>query len=134
MSLLRTAIVSTATGRFRQTVRIGPHTLTADEPADAGGDDAGPAPHEWLLAGLGVCTSMTLREYATRKGIAIDSVEVEVTGDTSVRGEFRIRQHIRLTGALSAEQLDRMLEIADRCPVHRVLTGRVVIDTEVTRS
>ena len=90
---MRPVLVTTASGNFRQTVRIGEHTLVADEPVADGGEDAGPAPHEWLLAGLGTCTSMTLGMYARHKGWPLKSVEVTVEGDR-VDGAFVFRRRV----------------------------------------
>jgi putative redox protein len=112
---MRPAIISSTSADFRQTVRIGEHTLVADEPVSGGGQDAGPAPHEWLLAGLGVCTSMTLGMYARRKGWPLEDVEVTV----------------RVAGDLTDEQRTRLLEIANKCPVHRTLSGKIVIETDL---
>jgi putative redox protein len=125
---MRTATVSTAPGTHRQTVRIGPHTLIADEPLDNGGDDAGPAPHEWLLAGLGACTSITTKMYAVRKGWPLEAVEVSVDGAT-VEGTFVFTRHIAFKGELTDEQRVRLLEIANKCPVHKTLSGPIRIDT-----
>jgi len=127
---MRSAVVTTAEGNFRQTVRIGSHVLTADEPVDEGGDDAGPGPHEWILAGLGACTSMTMKLYATRKGWPLEAVEVTVAGD-HVDGAFVLTRHIVMRGALTEEQRARLLEIANKCPVHRSLTGPIRIATDV---
>ncbi len=127
---MRPAIVTSTSGPFRQTVRIGEHTLVADEPVAAGGQDAGPAPHEWLLAGLGVCTSMTLGMYARRKGWPLNDVEVTVEGD-HVEGAFVFRCHVRVDGDLTDEQRARLLEIANKCPVHRTLTGQILIETDL---
>jgi putative redox protein len=124
---MRTAIVSTAGGKFRQTVRIGPHTLVADEPLDKEGTDMGPEPHEWLLAGLGACTSMTVKVYADRKGWPLTAVEVRVDGD-HVDGTFVLRRSIRLDGDLTDEQRARLLEIANKCPVHKSLSGPIRIE------
>jgi putative redox protein len=128
---MRPAIVTTAPGKFRQTVRIGPHTLVADDAVADGGEDAGPAPHEWLLAGLGACTSMTLGVYARRKGLDLRSVEVTVEG-SHVDGAFVLRRHIRVEGDLTDEQRARLLEIANKCPVHKSLTGKIVIESDLT--
>jgi putative redox protein len=128
---MRRAIVTTAPGKFRQTVRIGPHTLVADEAVDSEGDDAGPSPHEWILAGLGACTSMTLGVYARRKGLDLRSVEVTVEGD-HVDGAFVLRRHIRVEGDLTDEQRARLLEIANKCPVHKSLTGKIVIESDLS--
>jgi putative redox protein len=126
---MRTAIVTTASGKLRQTVRVGPHTLVADEGLAQGGEDAGLAPHEWILAGLGACTSMTLKLYADHKGWALESVEVIVDG-RHVDGAFVITRQIRVGGQLTPEQQVRLLEIANKCPVHRSLTGPIRIETE----
>jgi putative redox protein len=125
---MRTATVTTATGTHRQTVRIGPHTLVADEPTEEGGDDGGPAPHEWILAGLGACTSMTTKLYAVRKGWPLEAVEVTVAGD-HVDGAFVLTRHVAFKGDLTDEQRVRLLEIANKCPVHKSLTGPIRIDT-----
>lgn len=118
-------------GRYQQTVRAGEHLLVADEPVDMGGADAGPAPYDYLLAALGACTSMTLRMYAERKELPLRKVtvtlgheKVEVEG----RGRIdRITRRIVLDGELTAGQRERMLEIANRCPVHRTLSGNLEI-------
>jgi len=128
---MRPAIVTTAQGKFRQTVRIGAHALVADEPVDAGGEDAGPSPHEWLLAGLGACTSMTLGAYARHKGLPLRSVEVTVEGE-HVDGAFVLRRHVRVEGDLTDEQRARLLEIANKCPVHKSLTGTISIETDLS--
>ena len=125
---MRTAIVTTGPGTHRQIVRIGPHTLVADEPMADGGDDAGPAPHEWILAALGTCTSMTVKMYAVRKGWPLASVEVSVAGD-HIDGAFVLIRHITLFGELTDEQRVRLLDIANRCPVHKSLSGPIRIDT-----
>jgi putative redox protein len=106
--------------------------LMADEPPESGGDDAGLAPHEWILAGLGACTSMTLKLYADRKGWPLESVEVTVDGATDEAG-FVLTRHVHLRGALTEDQRARLLEIANKCPVHRSLTGPIRIETDLAR-
>ena len=127
---MRTATVTTATGKFRQTVRVGPHTLVADESVSAGGEDAGLAPHEWILAGLGACTAMTLQTYAQRKGWPLESVEVKVDGKHH-DGAFSMTRAIAVTGDLTDEQRARLLEIANKCPVHKTLTGPIRIESTI---
>ena len=117
-------------GDFRQTVRIGEHAFLADEPVDKGGADAGPEPHEWLLASLGTCTSMTLGVYARHKGLKLELVEVTVEGE-HVDGGFVMRRHIRVEGDLTDEQRARLVEIANRCPLHKTLTGKIDIQTDL---
>jgi putative redox protein len=127
---MRTAIASSTEAQLRQTIRIGSHVLAADEPVEDGGDDAGPAPHEFLLAGLAACTSMTLRLYAARKAWPLESIETSVDGD-HVDGAFVLTRHLVLHGDLTEEQRARLLEIANKCPVHRSLTGPIKITTEI---
>jgi len=114
--------------RFGQEITVGPHLLKADEEADKGGGGSGPGPHELLLGALGACTSMTLRMYAERKGWPLSSVRVVLTG-AAADGKYAITRTITMEGDLDAEQRQRLLEIADKCPVHRTLTGEVVIQT-----
>ena len=123
-------------GRYQQSVRIGAHHLIADEPISAGGGDAGPAPYDYLLAALGSCTSMTLRMYAERKAIQLSAISVELTHekiDTESAGKIdHITRRITLTGELSPEQSQRMLEIANKCPVYRTLSGSIRIDSQLS--
>lgn len=130
-------------GRFSNTVQAGRHRLRADEPSDKGGADSGPGPHEYLLAGLGACTSMTLRMYAEHKGLSLEHVAVTLSHsqvDATACADcehtegrvHRIDRRIHITGDLTAEQRRRMVEIADRCPVHRTLTGQLEIHTRET--
>lgn len=128
--MYREARVRTAKGKFGQEVTVGPHTFPADEPRESGGDDAGPSPHEFLLMGLGACTSMTLKVYSDRKGWPLQSVDVRVTGKHE-EGEFRIERRLVLTGPLDDEQKARLVEIAGKCPVARTLQGTVTIKTEL---
>lgn len=122
-------------GRYQQAVTVGRHHLIADEPVSMNGADAGPAPFDYLLAALGACTSMTLRMYAEIKKIPLENVrvalrheKVEIEG----RGKFDfILREITLVGNLTDEQRVRMLEIANRCPVHKTLTGTVEIQSRL---
>ncbi|MHB8606625.1 MAG: OsmC family protein [Thermoplasmatota archaeon] len=107
---------------------MGRHVLIADEEVGAGGDDDGIAPHEWILAGLGACTSMTIKMYAERKGWPLDSVQVIVAGD-HVDGAFVMTRSVLVKGKLTDEQSARLLEVANKCPVHRSLTGPIRIET-----
>lgn len=119
-------------GRYQQAVTIGQHQLIADEPVSVGGADAGPAPFEFIMAGLGACTSMTLRMYAERKGLALTHISVALShAKVEVDGvsRDRIERTISLEGELTAEQRQRLLEIANKCPTHRALTQSLVIDS-----
>lgn len=136
----REAHVHTAQGKFGQHIRVGPHELGADEPVDLGGDDRGPSPHELLLSALGACTSMTVKIYAERKGWPVTAVDVKLTHDKVKRstpdggpGETVtvLRRRVHLEGDLTDEQRSRLLEIANKCPVHKTLTGSIEIPTEL---
>lgn len=125
---MRDVIVRSDGTKLGQDITIGGLKLRADhEPAD-GGDDTGPGPHELLVSALGACTSMTLRLYAERKGWPLRSVQVTLSG-ASADGKYTITRQIQLEGELDAEQRERLMGIADKCPVHRTLTGEVVIQT-----
>jgi putative redox protein len=128
----RAVAVRTVPGeRFRASVAVGPHLLAADEPAAAGGGDAGPAPFELLAAALGACTTMTLRMYADRKGWPLREVAVTVerVRREGAAPENLLRRRVRLEGDLDAGQRARLLEIAGKCPVHRALEGGVAVET-----
>jgi uncharacterized OsmC-like protein/fermentation-respiration switch protein FrsA (DUF1100 family) len=127
-------------GKFQQTVTVGPHRLTADEPTSAGGDDTGPGPYDFLLAALGACTSMTMRMYAARKALPLDRVTVmlrhsKVHAEDCAECETKsgmldqIEREIAMEGTLDPEQRQKLMEIADKCPVHRTLTSEVRIAT-----
>ena len=127
-------------GKFQQTVSVGPHRLSADEPIAAGGEDTGLAPYDFLLAGLGACTSMTMRLYAERKSLPLERVTVTLRhskihaqdcAECETREGMldRIERVITMQGALDGEQRRKLMEIADKCPVHRTLTSEVHIVT-----
>ena len=133
------------TGRFTQEIRAGRHRLFGDEPAAVGGDDAGPSPYDYLLVSLGTCTSMTLRMYADRKQLPLDQVTVELSHDKMHAKDCEecetrdgridhIDRRILLTGDLDETQRARMLEIADKCPVHRTLKSEIHITTSESRN
>jgi uncharacterized OsmC-like protein/fermentation-respiration switch protein FrsA (DUF1100 family) len=132
----------TRNSKFQQMVTVGPHRLLADEPVAVGGEDSGPAPYDFLLAGLGACTSMTMRLYADRKSLPLERTTVTLSHgkihaedcaecDTKEGMLDRIDMIIAMEGPLDAGQRKRLMEIADKCPVHRTLTSEIRI---VTRS
>lgn len=108
------------------------HLLVADEPLDNGGKDSGPTPTELILSGLAACTASTLRMYADRKDWELDRIDVELGIDIEKTGTgqiSRINSTIKLSGNLDPEQKARLLEIAGKCPVHRLLTNPIEIKT-----
>lgn len=113
-------------GSIAHQLAIGTHVILSDAAVAAGGDDLGPDPHELLDAALASCTALTLMLYARRKGWRLDSVEAVVSHDEA-DGVYRMRRDIRLVGDLAFEQRGRLLEIANKCPVHRTLSGRFEI-------
>ena len=119
-------------------IQTGAHTLIADEPISAGGEDDGPDPYSLLLSALGACTSMTLHLYAKQKGWPLEGVEVVLTHNKQYARDCQdcetkagkideIRRRIRLDGPLDDAQRARLMEIAAKCPVHRTLTGEIKI-------
>jgi putative redox protein len=125
---MREVRVDWASGPFAQDISVAGHRLRADEEIDKGGEDTGAAPHELLLAALGSCTAMTLKVYAQRKGWPLRDVHITLNGST-VDGAFIITRQLTLEGDLDAEQRQRLTEIADKCPVHKTLTGPIRIHT-----
>jgi len=136
----RVVVQETRNSKFQQLVSVGPHRLLADEPLAAGGDDTGPGPYDYLIAGLGACTSMTMRLYADRKSLPLDRVTVTLAHgkihasdcaecETKEGMLDQIERVIRIDGALDAEQRKKLMEIADKCPVHRTLTSEIRIVT-----
>jgi len=135
-------VVGPATG-FRTEVDVAGHHLVVDEPIPVGGTDAGPSPYEMLLAALGSCTAMTLRIYADRRKWPLERVRVtlqhrKVHAEDCAECERKptkmdvVDRIIALEGALTEEQRTKLLEIAERCPVHQTLRGPIQVNTRVT--
>ena len=125
---------------FAQEVIAGRHRLKADEPRAAGGTDTGPGPYDFLLAALGSCTSMTVAMYARRKGWPLETVRVWLRHSKIYASDCaecetkeglldRIERDVKFFGPLTAEQRAKLLEIANKCPVHRTLTSEINIRT-----
>lgn len=123
-------VEETGGGKFQVTVWAGPARFLADEPTDVGGLDSGPSPYDLLGAALGACTAMTCRLYADRKGWPLDKVSVEVTHTArTAKAKDQFVREIGLEGELDADQTARLIEIAEKCPVHRTLTEGAEVTT-----
>jgi putative redox protein len=117
---------------YRTEIKSSSHTIISDEPESKAGKDLGLAPKELLAASLAACTSITLRMYANRKGWELTDVKVEINFDTdSLENTFKIRRTIQLLGALDEDQKARLLIIADKCPIHKILTNPIEITTDL---
>lgn len=123
--LTEITVADSGDGHFTQKVTGKTHTFIADAPVEKDGDDKGPSPYELLLAALGSCTSITIRMYAERKGWPLEKVSVKLRhSKEDDMGNVTldvITRDIKLEGALSEEQRARLLEIANKCPIHRTL-------------
>jgi putative redox protein len=135
-------VVHGSAAGFAQEITVGSHRLSSDEPVEAGGTDSGPSPYDLLLSALGSCTSMTLGMYARRKSWPLESVTVRLRNsrihavdcaecETKEGMLDRIELDIELAGTLSAEQRSKLLEIANKCPVHRTLVSEINIRTRL---
>jgi uncharacterized OsmC-like protein len=129
-------------GNFAQQIAAGRHRLKGDESNGVGGTDTGPSPYDFLLAALGSCTSMTVGMYARRKNWPLERVTVWLRHSKIYAADFsecemregmldRIERDVRFEGSLTAEQRSRLLEIANKCPVHRTLTSEINIRTKI---
>src|SRR5918998_765138 len=138
----REVVVHGKAGGFTQEIAVGPHQLTADEPKDMGGEDEGPTPYDLLLAALGSCTSITVTMYARRKSWPLQGVTARLRHsrihatdcaecETKEGKIDRIELNIEFAGPLSDEQRSKLLEIAEKCPVHRTLVSETNIRTRV---
>ena len=135
-------VQETREGKLTQAIRAGRHALRADEPEVYGGNDSGPSPYDLLLASLGACTSMTIRMYADLKKLPLEKITVrlkheKIHAQDCAECETRegridkIEREIELTGALDDAQRAKLLEIANKCPVHRTLHSEVYIPTSL---
>lgn len=135
-------VVVRSRGSFRTEVEAGSHRFVLDEPESAGGTNAGPTPYDALAAGLGGCTAMTLHFYAKREKIPLEGVDVTITHDrehgkdcadcmTQSGYIHRFKLQLALHGVLTAEQRKKLLEIAARCPVAKMLGAEIKIDHEL---
>lgn len=115
-------------GKLAQNIEVGAHVVLTDVPEASGGDALAPDPHDLLDGAYAACTALTLKMYASRKGWPLENADVTVTHEESP-GHYRLNRQITLRGDLDEEQRQRLLEIANKCPIHRVLTGEITTET-----
>ncbi|MEL6814575.1 MAG: OsmC family protein [Cyanobacteria bacterium J06598_3] len=121
-------MVASTTDNYRHDIAVRQFQLTADEPIDLGGTDAGPTPTEMVFSGLGACKAITLKMYAQRKGWPLEDVTVAVSA-TQVDRRYHIVARLTLSGDLSEQQRERLLAISNKCPVHKLLATGADIET-----
>ena len=116
-------------GKMQHVIRIGKHQLLTDISEALGGEDTGPEPHDILAAALAACTALTVRLYAARKGMALEDIRVRIDHGQK-DGVYEFTRHIEYVGALGAEDRQRLTDIANKCPVHKTLSGTIRFHTE----
>lgn len=121
--ITRVSVISCDQTRYQQKMQAGPHVVTADEPRSLGGDGTGPTPISLLLGALGTCTSITLKMYAERKGLPLQAIETFLSHEKRGDRDHIDREIIIHGPELTPDQRKRMMEIADMCPVHKMLSG-----------
>jgi uncharacterized OsmC-like protein/predicted DsbA family dithiol-disulfide isomerase len=126
--LFREVTVASTDVPFRHTITVGPHQLVADLPADDGGSDSGPGPHDLLMSALGACTAMTVHWAAVRRRLSVRKVQVRLSQSRTATGHL-FRRSIDLEGDLTDEQRDLLIKAAEHCPVARTLEGEIRIET-----
>jgi putative redox protein len=127
---MRAVVSRFGSGNYQQALDVGADHFVSDISVDKGGNATGPSPHEYLGAALAACTGMTLKMYANRKlwnlQDAIVTVDIERTNDVE-----KFKRSIKLVGPIDAEQRERLFEIAEKCPVHKALAGKIEIETQL---
>lgn len=125
-----TAVATTGRTRYQTIVSSRNNSIIVDEPEEKGGSDTGMDPYGLLLASLGSCTSITLRMYIDRKMWVVDEIRVELELFKTEDGVV-IERKLKFTGEITDEQNDRLLQIANHCPIHKILVGNIEIQTQV---
>jgi putative redox protein len=128
---MKISVIRDSTGKMRHVVNVRQHAFAVDESAALGGEDSGPTPHDLYDAALGACKALTVLWYANRKNIPVEDIRVDVErDDTNERaGTYRLHATLALTGALSEAQRQELLNVAGKCPVHKLMT---TVTTEIT--
>lgn len=118
-------------GPLQQVIEIGPHRFLTDVAPEFGGEGSGPEPHDLLAAALAACTTLTVNLYARRKGYALDEVQVSIRHGQE-GAAYALHRTIRYVGGLNEEEKQRLTDIANKCPVHKTLSGQIQITTEAS--
>jgi putative redox protein len=116
---------------YKTSLNNGVHLIYSDEPHEAGGQDKGPTPQDFLRMSLASCTAITLRMYANRKEFSVEKITVEIRSET-VDGKTIFHRNVFVKGAITNEQRERMLKIANACPVHKILTNPIEVNTTIS--
>lgn len=126
-----TAVTELDRSHYKTKVYAGGHFIYADEPESVGGTDEGMNPGALLLASLGSCTAITIRMYADRKGYALDGIKISlaICEEREMNKETTITRKIEFLGSLNSEERERLMQIADKCPIHKILTNPIKIET-----
>jgi putative redox protein len=126
-----TAVTELDRAHYKTKVYSGGHFIYADEPEDIGGTDEGLSPAALLLASLGSCTAITIRMYADRKGFNLEHIKIElaICKEEEMGKETTIKRKITFTGVLTEEERVRLMVIADKCPIHKILSNPIKIET-----
>lgn len=134
MKTIATATTQTSNVHYKTSIQTGDFALIADEPVHAGGQNAGPAPYDYLLAGLGACTSITLQMYAERKDWNLGELTIELNLQKDSEGNTHIERVLHTTEILSTEQQEKLLDIAGKTPVTKTLLQGASINTQYANS
>ncbi|MCU0824968.1 MAG: OsmC family protein [Leptospira sp.] len=123
-------VVKIGIKKYETKIVSGKHQWIADEPEDLQGTDLGPNPNQLLASSLGACTAITIRMYADRKSMPLDEVTVELTIDKVSPEDHTITRVVHLSGNLSDAERERLIQVANACPVHKLLSGKITIETK----
>jgi putative redox protein len=123
-------VVKIGKERYETKIEAGKHSWTADEPEDLQGTDLGPTPNQLLASALGTCTAITIRMYADRKEMALNGIEVHLTIDKLAADDHVFTREVKLNGNLSEAEQERLMQVANACPVHKLLSGKIKIETK----
>lgn len=129
---MKTTIATIGKQKYKTEIQTGNHIITADEPIEVGGQDLGFTPTELLESSLAACSAMTIRMYADRKGWDLDKVEIKVGFKRNITTQqITFTKEIQLYGKLDNEQLEKLLEMGSKCPIEKMITGNVLVESKL---